>query len=209
MCQPFPVTSRGRPPLLDEAVILERALKEFARAGFSAMSVRALNAELGVSHETISKRFGSKTELFQAVVNFGMGKFMEDFIREFDAEAPADDLSLLRATLHAFIVATSRHPSLGELLHHESIGEDQRAVLLGEAGLVDRIADTAALLHRLEIAGVIHETKIREFWFLAQAAAAPLHFPQVSQMFDAFDGPIHPETHLARMTDAIMRSFLV
>jgi len=37
------------------------------------MSVRALNAELGLSHETISKRFGPKLNLFRAAVDYGVG----------------------------------------------------------------------------------------------------------------------------------------
>jgi len=209
MCQRLPMSSRGRPPLVRDEVILDRALAAFAAVGYDAMSVRALNAELGLSKETVSKRFGPKHELFEAAVRHGFRILMDDFDREIARLAPADDIARLRATVRAFMVAVSRHPTLGDLLHHDSIDESHRLVLLGETGLADRIVDTVGLLARLHDAGIIRQTKIRELWFLAQGAVAPLHFRRLAQMFDLFDGPLVEEDLLDRMTDAIMRTMLV
>ena len=203
------MTNRGRPPLLSEETILEKALAAFASSGYSAMSVRALNAELGVSHETISQRFGSKSELFRAAVGHGVALFIAELNEEHAKTESTDDLSQLRATVRSFMVAISRHPTLGDLLHHESIDEAQRMEFFGHTGLGDRIADTAALLQRMHIAGIIHETKIRELWSLVQGAVEPLHFHALAHMFDVFDGPLVAGELLDRMTDAIMRSMLV
>jgi AcrR family transcriptional regulator len=203
------MTNRGRPPLLSEETILEKALAAFASSGYSAMSVRALNAELGVSHETISKRFGSKSELFRAAVGHGVALFIAELNEEHAKTESTDDLSQLRATVRSFMVAISHHPTLGDLLHHESIDEAQRMVFFGHTGLSDRITDTATLLQRLHGAGIIHETKIRELWSLIQGAVEPLHFHALAQIFDAFDGPVVAEELLDRMTDAIMRSMVV
>lgn len=199
------MTTRGRPALVSDETILDRALAAFAAAGYAAMSVRALNAELGLSHETVSKRFGPKDELFRAAVQHGVNQFIEDLDRELARARPTDDLELLRATLRAFMVAVSRHPTLGELLHHPSIDEAHRAAITDNAGLADRIVQTAALLHRLRDAGTIRDTQLREVWFLTQGAVTPLHFRALSEMFDPFDGPIDAEQHLDRMTDAIIR----
>jgi hypothetical protein len=43
---------------------------------------------------------------------------------------------------------------------------------------------------------------------MAQSAAAPIHFSNVSQMFDFFDGPLDPDEHINRITDIIMRGLL-
>lgn len=208
MCQAFRVTGRGRPPLLSDEIILGKALSMFAAAGYEAMSVRALNAELGLSHETVSKRFGPKSELYRAAVTYGAERFIADFDRELAAGGAVDGLARLRATVRAFMIATARHPALGDLLHHHSIGEEQRMTIVGETGLADRIVDTVSLLGHLHDAGAIRETRIRELWFLAHGAAAPLHFRAVSELFDPFDGPLDDDEHIGRMTDAVMRTML-
>lgn len=207
-CQHFSMGTRGRPPLLTDETILERALADFAQFGYLAMSVRALNAELGLSHETVSKRFGQKDELFRAAVQHGVRLFINDFDRALDEAEPANDTQLLRATVRAFMIASSRHPSLGGLLHHETVGDAQRAVIIADTGLALRIAEAVALLARLRLAGVIHDMHLREVWFLAEGAVAPLHFGDFAKMFDPFDGALDRTAHVERMADAIMRSLL-
>lgn len=202
------MTNRGRPPLLSDEAILKKALEAFASGGFEAMSVRALNANLGLSHETVSQRFGTKSELFLAAVNYGFQLFINDFNDELTRNNPTSDLEQLRALLRAFMFSTSRHPTLGELLHHEAIDEEQRNVIIGKTGLAGQLMNAAQLLLRLKSDGVIREIQLRELWFMAQSAAAPIHFSNVSQMFDFFDGPLEPDEHINRVTDIIMRGLL-
>lgn len=202
------MTNRGRPPLLSDEAILKKALQAFASGGFEAMSVRALNANLGLSHETVSQRFGTKSELFLAAVNYGFQLFINDFNDELTRNNPTSDLEQLRALLRAFMFSTSRHPTLGELLHHVAIDEEQRNVIIGKTGLADQLMNAAQLLLRLKSDGVIREIQLRELWFMAQSAAAPIHFSNVSQMFDFFDGPLDPDEHINRITDTIMRGLL-
>ena len=52
--------TRGRPRIRQDDEILDAALRAFASQGYDAMSLRSLNAELGLSHGTISQRFGTK-----------------------------------------------------------------------------------------------------------------------------------------------------
>lgn len=206
MCQPFPMPNRGRPPLLSDEVILEAAFAAFAANGYAAMSVRALNADLGLSHETITKRFGPKIDLYRAAVSYGVGLLVADFDRVLNETNPVDDLARLRGTVRAFMIAASNHPTMGELLHHEGIDGSERTLLIEQSGLDERIAEAVSLINRLNAAGSIRETKIREFWFLCQAAVAPLRSPAMAKMFDPFDGPVNPDELISRMTDAILRS---
>jgi len=71
------VVRKGRHRLLSDEVILRAALESFAAEGFESMSVRQLNTSLGLSHETVRQRFGSKRELYFAAVDFGTGAFFE------------------------------------------------------------------------------------------------------------------------------------
>lgn len=209
MCQSFSMPARGRPPIVSDEAILDRALAAFAASGYDAMSVRALNAELGLSHETISKRFGPKSELFRAAVRHGVDRFVVDLDGEIGTSASGTDLGRLRGIVRAFMVTASRHPTLGELLNHEGIDEAARAVLVGETGLGERLSELAALLDRLRTTGTIRETRLRELWFLVQGAVDPLHHRSLSRMFDPFDGPVDPEELIARMTDAVMRTMVI
>lgn len=197
---------RGRPPLRSDDTILEAALRAFATLGYDATSVRALNAELGLSHETITQRFGSKAELYRAAVAHGLHQFVTEFDHEIASCAPSDDLALLRATVRAFMIAASHHPTMGELLHHPGIGEAERQVLMTEIGLGARMLEVATLLQRMSVAASIRGTDLRELWFLAQGGAAPLHFRALADMFDPIDGPLDPDRHIERTVDTIMRS---
>ena len=191
----------------DEA-ILDAALSTFARLGYDATSVRALNATLGLSHETISQRFGSKRELYRAAVRHGLSQFMSTLRKEVERVGPHTDLEHLRATVRSVIVATSLHPSLGELMHHEGISADERADLLETSGLTVYMADVSNLVSRLITSGTIRPTTLRELWFLAQGASAPLHFTEFAALFDPVDGPLDPDAHIERTTETIMRGLL-
>lgn len=203
------MSRRGRPPLRSDETILEAALQAFATLGYAATSVRALNAELGLSHETITQRFGSKAELYRAAVTHGLQRFVTEFDHEIAVRAPNGDLELLRATVRAFMIATSHHPALGELLHHDGIDSAERHVLVAEIGLNDRMVEVAALLQRLRAAALIRDVALREFWFLAEVGAAPLHFRALAAMFDPIDGPLDPERHIERMVGFIMHALSV
>ena len=66
--------SRGRPRLRSDDEILAAALAAFADAGFQATSLRALSTSLGLSHEAVGQRFGTKLDLFYATVDFGLAR---------------------------------------------------------------------------------------------------------------------------------------
>ena len=199
----------GRPPLQSDDTILEVALRSFAKFGYDATSVRALNAELGLSHETITQRFGSKAELYRAAVSRGVHQFVVVFDHEIASRRPNNDLEQLRATVRALMIAMSQHITLGELLNHKGIGASERDTLMTDIGLAERMLEVAGLLHRLQSESLIRDVQLREIWFLAQGATAPLHFDALAQMFDPIDGPIDRELHIERMTDAIMRGMRI
>ena len=68
----------GRPaataaPAPTDERMLRAALDEFAENGFAGTSVRKLARDLGVSHNLIPQRFGSKERLWYAAVDQGFG----------------------------------------------------------------------------------------------------------------------------------------
>jgi AcrR family transcriptional regulator len=63
---------RGRPRAEDSPAssdeIFLAALRAFATRGYDGTSVRELNQQLGVSHNLLNRRFGSKEQLWRATV---------------------------------------------------------------------------------------------------------------------------------------------
>ena len=62
---------RGRPPKGDpdsisDATILDAALNAFAERGFAGTSMREVARELGISHNLIPQRLGSKEQVWYA-----------------------------------------------------------------------------------------------------------------------------------------------
>ncbi|GAA3822437.1 TetR/AcrR family transcriptional regulator [Streptomyces chiangmaiensis] len=57
---------------LDESEILRRGLDTFAELGYDATTVRELARRLGVSHNFINDRYGSKASFWRAVVDFAL-----------------------------------------------------------------------------------------------------------------------------------------
>ena len=51
---------RGRPQILNDQRILDAVVREFARLGYEAVSMRTLSRDLGLSHSFLGQRFGSK-----------------------------------------------------------------------------------------------------------------------------------------------------
>ena len=58
----------SRPKQYDRTELLDRAVELFRRGGFNGTSTAALVDELGVNRKTMYAEFGSKQELFEAVL---------------------------------------------------------------------------------------------------------------------------------------------
>src|ERR1700733_11332497 len=96
---------------IDHVTVLEAALKAFADNGYDAMSVRELNRSLGVSHNYIHKRFGSKEALWQAAIDYGLGQFIEGMTQA-DPNPEEDRAARYRAELRHMVELLARYPSV-------------------------------------------------------------------------------------------------
>src|SRR5260221_10630917 len=114
---------RGRPRAEDSPAssdeILLAALRAFATRGYDGTSVRELNQQLGVSHNLLNRRFGSKEQLWRATVD----RFIGEVVDELAAAAPDDEtdpLGTLRRLIRRFIEGQARRPELSRLMNGES-----------------------------------------------------------------------------------------
>lgn len=202
--------TRGRPRIRQDAEILDAALQAFAAGGFDATSVRSLNADLGLSHGTISARFGSKLELFRAAIDHGFVGFLADIAAE-RARRPAelDDLDELREGIRAFLLAAAKRPELGRLMNQEGLQATERLAYVVHTVLRPATAPMVDLLQRLAEQGRIHPVSARAVFFLvAHGAEAPYTLTALSEAFDDVDGPLSPADHADAMTDLILRGLV-
>ena len=206
--------TRGRPRIKQDEEILDAALRAFAVHGYDAMSLRSLNADLGLSHGTISQRFGTKERLYFASIDRGFAVFIEDIDGRrrhlLSAIDPADDLADLRATIRAFLGAAHVRPELGRLMNQEGLQDSPRLQYIVDSVIVPLLATIGAQLERLRSAGRVRAVSARSLFFLvAHGAEAPYTLGSLSGAFDPFDGPLDAERHADDMTDLIMRGIIV
>ncbi len=205
-----PAETRGRPRIRQDDEILDAALRAFAAQGFDGMSLRSLNADLGLSHGTISQRFGTKERLFYAAVDHGFDSFFGDIDRcRTEALGPPegrDDLDDLRVTIRAFLGAALQRPELGRLMNQEGLTWTPRLEYIVEHVMIPVFEAFGGSLIRLQEAGRIRPVTARALFFLvAHGAEAPYTLTALSQAFDVLDGPLDPGRHADDTTDLIMR----
>lgn len=107
---------RGRPALdADHAVPEERilllAFRTFAEKGYEGTTVRNLAKQLGVSHNLLNVRFGTKAELWKRAVDARVAEASKPVLAAFDAPGLQDE-QRLRVLIARFCRWTADHPHL-------------------------------------------------------------------------------------------------
>lgn len=76
---------------------LDRALEVVAESGPQSLSLRAISADLGVSHTAPRYHFGSNTGLLTAIAAEGFGMLRDRLVERREADAPAIELGVAYA----------------------------------------------------------------------------------------------------------------
>ena len=84
-----------------DSEILARGLTAFAELGYDGASVRQLARRLGVSHNFINDRYGSKQEFWRAVIDRSLSAQV-DRLQALLSIPGKDDLERLRHLVHTF-----------------------------------------------------------------------------------------------------------
>ncbi|MFI5540942.1 TetR/AcrR family transcriptional regulator [Nocardia sp. NPDC051900] len=188
-------TRKGRPPAeLSPASltdILAAALRVFAECGFDGTSVAALNRELGVSHNLVHQRFGSKERLWYATVDWAFGEIADHM--SVDAElAERDLLEAVRVTIVQFLQLHATHPQILRLVTVEGATEGPRLTYLFDAHVGPLYHRITAPLKVLVDRGVLAEEDIRTVHFLvAHGATAPFSLVPLAARLNPLD-PLDP-----------------
>jgi AcrR family transcriptional regulator len=140
-----------------ESEILARGLTAFAELGYDGASVRELARRLGVSHNFINDRYGSKAQFWRAVIDRSLTAQVARLGAAL-AVPGEDDLARLRDLVHAFHEANVAEPDLPRILRYESMRGGPRLEYVFEHYLVPVRQAVAPLVDAL-----IEQGRVRPF----------------------------------------------
>jgi len=211
---PARTRSRGRPRASEAPAsgeeILTAALRAFARYGYDGMSVRTLTRELGLTHNAIPQRFGTKEELWYAAVDRGFGTLTSALLEQPPADG-ADPLEQLRRTIIRFLRHSAEHPELLGVMSAEGGQDTARLRYLYDTYVGPATAPLAGLLERLAVEDRIRPTPVRTVHFLITAGgAAPFSMVALARRLDPGD-PLDPQAvaaHAEVVADIIVAGLL-
>lgn len=136
-------------PTADGDRLLDLALEAFADRGYDGMSVRELCRRVGVSHNLVHERYGSKQAFWYAVVDRGFRTLAED-LAVAAAGAGEDELAQLRAILVRYVEVTAAQPALIRVINQEAAHPGPRLDHIHERYIRPAHAVADTILRRLE-----------------------------------------------------------
>lgn len=186
----------GRPKARDAPVTLEQildaAFRAFATYGYDGVAVRTLNRELGVSHNLIHQRFGSKQGLWYAAVDRAFGQQVTELATAFDPTL-GDPLDQLNYAIRRFVQYNAERPELLGLMNIEGRVDSERLDYIYEHFIAPALAPLDRLLDHLQAERRIRLISLRALFFLvAHGAAAPFTLAPLARHFDNTD-PLDPD----------------
>lgn len=162
----------GALPSPDEREILRQGMEAFAELGYDGASARELAKRLGVSHNFINDRYGSKANFWRAVVDALLKQSLRE--RRLVVGAYDDDADLVRALITHFYLAAAEAPLLGRLLADEFSRESERADYLYEHYVSPTLEPVVPAVERLVAAGRMPSVPLDILFFTVTCPVAGL-----------------------------------
>ena len=189
-----------------EAEILARGLAAFAELGYDGASVRELARRLGVSHNFINDRYGSKAQFWRAVIDRSLATQVAR-LGEVLTVSGDDDLARLRNLVHAFLQGNVAEPDLPRIMKYEAIRGGERLEYVFQHYLVPVRDAVAPLVERLVAQGWVRPLPIDVMVYAVVAMnSVNAEVPFVSLLGETF---VDDPSGFARMLSDILLDGLV
>lgn len=130
--------------------ILLRGLEAFAELGYDHASARELARRLGVSHNFINDRYGSKPAFWRAVVDHALSA---QLARLPQADPSLDDAERLRRIITAFYQTAAATPMMGRIFVNEFSSDTERLDYLYERYIAPTLQLMVPCIDRLVASG--------------------------------------------------------
>jgi TetR/AcrR family transcriptional regulator len=163
--------------------LLPLALEAFADMGFEGASVRDLCRRLGVSHNLLHQRFGSKERLWYAAVDHGFKELANDLVVS-AASDYEDDLERLRFLMIRWLEVTASSPSLAKIINQEAATGGPRLDYMFDNYIWPVTKTVGHFLARLERQGRVRHLDPGTWHFLVMhGAGGPLSLRALAERF--------------------------
>ncbi|GHH84656.1 putative transcriptional regulator, TetR [Streptomyces sulfonofaciens] len=163
--------SADTPPLPSEREILARGLEAFADLGYDRASARELARRLGVSHNFIHDRYGSKAAFWRAVVDDALGAQLSLLPSD---DPDADPADRLRAIVAGFYRTTVDAPGIGRLCADEFSRDSERLDYLYERYVAPTLARIKLIVDVLADAGRMARLSMDVLFFAVVSPASAM-----------------------------------
>jgi AcrR family transcriptional regulator len=185
-------------PDRSRADLLDAAQRVFADKGFDAAGLRDITGAAGVAHGMIRHYFGTKLDLWKAVVDRTVEEYRSALVPyvAHDLAEPEYFLTTARAALRRFLEVSSTHPDVLRLILHEGVTSGERlSYALQQLETVGKTMDP--LFRHAQAAGYLRQFDRPSFFlFLLTAGAMPFALSGLAE--SVLEGPLHPGSEQER-----------
>jgi AcrR family transcriptional regulator len=193
-----PSASGPTPPSEDQ--ILRQGLEAFVELGYDGASMRELARRLGVSHNFINDRYGSKQVFWRAVVDQALEEATGFLTAALES---GDDEERLTAIVRRFYQQAVRKPRLNQLMLEESHCRSERLDYVFDRYVAPLIAAIEPSVRRLVEAGRLPDTPM---YLLYSAVIGPAAALTRRPMVERLGWPSDPdEAELTAIADDLAR----
>jgi TetR/AcrR family transcriptional regulator len=192
--------------VLSDSELLDVALDAFADQGYDGTSVRELCRRLGVSHNLVHERHGSKERLWYAAIEHGF-RTLAGELAAAAASTDGDELDRLRAILVRYVEVTAERPALIRIINHEAARPGGRLDHVYERYIrpAHRVADV--VLRDLAAAGRVRPVSPATLHFLVgHGAGGIVSLPALAGRFPGAHGSLIDQARAA--VDVVLRGIV-
>jgi TetR/AcrR family transcriptional regulator len=100
--------------------VIKAALKVFAQEGFYNAKLRDIASLAGTTHSLIRHHFGSKDDLWKAVVDYGLNLQEKNLLRILTSRKSSDPVDLFKDFIASYISTIAKNPELSKILLHDN-----------------------------------------------------------------------------------------
>lgn len=155
-----------------EEAILQRGLEAFAELGYDRASARELARRLGVSHNFINDRYGSKAAFWRAVIDSALGAQVALLP---DADPAAGHVERLREIITSLYRNSVDAPLVGRVLVDELPRDTERLDYLYERYILPTLQLMMSSVDALVAAGLMAPIPADLLFFAVMGPIAGMH----------------------------------
>jgi AcrR family transcriptional regulator len=164
--------------------LLPLALEAFADLGYEGASMRDLCRRLGVSHNLLHQRFGSKDKLWYAAVDHGFAALATGLVVDSEVDRYDDDLDRLRFLMTRWLELTAGAPALVKIINQEATTGGPRLDYMFDRYIWPVTKTVSRFLRTLESEGRVRHLDAGTWHFLmVHGAGGPLSLRALADRF--------------------------